>query len=145
MEKVHNNEPFSKQITIIVGLTVVGTMAFGLALSFYRNLLFEENLKELEGRNQKLVNEIERGYRELDYFRSEQYKDKFAKEKLGKVNPEEKVLIILQPPTDIQSNPTTMSTEEQQKILYEEFLRQTPVIEHWRLYLFHHEKIRQLE
>lgn len=139
-------EPLSKQVTIVVGLTVVGFMAFGLALSFYRNLLFEETLVAYEGQNQKLRDHIDESRGDLDYYRSKQFKDKYAKENLGKVNPGEKVLVFTEGSSDvvpIESGEFTPT--EAQQALYEEILRQMPVIEHWNLYLFHRDRIDDLK
>lgn len=139
-----STEPIRKNLTIMAGLVVVGLMAFGLTLSFYRNLLFEQTLQELESRNGLLLQEIEQGYRDLEYFRSVQFKDKFAKEKLGRVNPGEKTLLILQTPETSTGEKGVPSSEGKQHALYEEFLQQTPVIEHWMLYLFHREKLKSV-
>jgi len=84
-----NLEPVSKQLTIVVGLTVVGFMAFGLALSYYRNVLFEQTLLNMKKQNIVLSEHIGHGYRDLEYYSSGQYKDKYAKENLGLVNPGE--------------------------------------------------------
>lgn len=137
-------EPLSKQLTIIVGLTVVGFMAFGLALSFYRNILFEETLKDMEERNRSIAMENDAKYRELDYYRSDQFKDKYAKENLGRVNPGEKVLIITTP---LSSAPVASGStlEEQQEAAYFELLRQMPVQEQWWLFLFDRERISELK
>jgi len=140
----HSTEPIRKNLTIMAGLVVVGLMAFGLTLSFYRNILFEQTLQELKDRNGLLLKEIEQGYRDLEYFRSAQFKDKFAKEKLGRVNPGEKTLLILRTPETSAGGKGVPSPEEKQQALYEEFLRQTPVIEHWMLYLFHREKLENM-
>ncbi|MBI1934625.1 hypothetical protein HY464_01900 [Candidatus Peregrinibacteria bacterium] len=137
-------EPLRKNLTIMAGLVVVGLMAFGLTLSFYRNLLFEQTLQELERRNGLLLKEIEQGYRDLEYFGSTQFKDKFAKEKLGRVNPGENTLLILRTPETSTGGKGVPSSEERQQALYEEFLQQTPVIEHWMLYLFHREKLKNM-
>ena len=139
-------EPLSKQLTIIVGLTVVGFMAFGLALSFYRNILFEETLRELEARNEEIADQIDRSYRDLDYFRSNQYKDKYAKENLGKVNQGEKVLIITNPPDprEIEAASGAM-IDEQKEAAYFELLRQMPVKEQWWLYLFERDRLEELK
>lgn len=139
-----STEPLRKNLTIMAGLIVVGLMAFGLTLSFYRNLLFEHTLQELKNRNDLLLQEIEQGYRDLEYFRSLQFKDKFAKEKLGRVNHGEKTLLILRTPATSLGEQGVSSLEEKQQALYEEFLQQTPVIEHWMLYLFHREKLRNI-
>lgn len=139
-----NTEPIRKNLTIIAGLVVVGLMAFGLTLSLYQNLLFEQTLQELENRNGLLLQEIEQGYRDLEYFRSAQFKDKFAKEKLGRVSAGEKTLLILRTPETSAGENGLLSWEEKQQALYEEFLQQTPVIEHWMLYLFHREKLESM-
>src|SRR3990167_129168 len=131
-------EPVSKQLTIVVGLTVVGFMAFGLALSFYRNVLFEETLKSIGQQNTKLRDTIVVGRQDLEYYRSAQFKDKYAKENLGKLNPGEKVLILTdQPSASALPKDITAAPTEQQQTEYDEILRQMPVLEHWKLYLFH--------
>src|SRR3989344_5509483 len=126
-------DPLSKQLTILVGLTVVGFMAFGLALSFYQNILFEKRLEDLDAQNRKIDKAIEDGYRTLDYYRSDQYKDKYAKENLGLLNPDEKVLIIteeerLSPLSDDENT----THKEQREAAYLELLRQMPTVEHWK-------------
>lgn len=139
-------DPLSKQLTILVGLTVVGFMTFGLALSFYQNILFEKRLEDLDGQNREIDDAIEQGYRDLDYYRSDQYKDKYAKENLGLLNPGEKVLIITEkeelPPLSDNEN---LAHQEQREAAYSELLRQMPTLEHWKLYLFHRERIEGLK
>ncbi|HBH20395.1 MAG TPA: hypothetical protein DEB30_02680 [Candidatus Peribacter riflensis] len=139
-------EPMSKQLTIIVGLTVVGFMAFGLALSFYRNVLFEQTLSDIRGQNTTLRRRIARGYKELDYYRSAQFKDKYAKENLDMVMPGEKVLIITeqQRPLDLTPAEETSYAEEREAA-YLELLRQMPVFEHWKLFFFHRDRIEELK
>ncbi|MBU0458000.1 hypothetical protein KJ652_00335 [Patescibacteria group bacterium] len=140
-----NLEPVSKQVTILIGLTVVGFMAFGLALSYYRNVLFEQTLEGIQVQNNGLKENIAQGYRDLEYFKSTQYKDKYAKENLGLVNPGEKVLII-QHPLAIASNGKEASEmqKEQQQAAFLELLRQMPLIEHWKLYFFERDKLQEL-
>lgn len=139
-------EPISKQLTIVIGLTVVGFMAFGLALSFYRNILFEDQLREIEASNTSLERHIEVSRGDLDYFRSAQFKDKYAKETLGRLSPGEKLLIITEAPesTDWAAEPSLTPTERQ-LASYEETLRQMPVYQHWELYLFARERIEELK
>ena len=139
-------EPISKQLTIVVGLTVVGFMAFGLALSYYRNILFDTHLQEIGKQNDDLEQHIGKEQGDLDYYRSAQYKDKYAKETLGKLNPGEKILIITQktPSMNIDEGPG-FTPSEQQQAAYEETLRNMPVYQHWELYLFEREKIDELK
>ncbi|PIR53854.1 hypothetical protein COU75_03935 [Candidatus Peregrinibacteria bacterium CG10_big_fil_rev_8_21_14_0_10_42_8] len=141
-----NLEPVSKQLTIVIGLTVVGFMAFGFALSFYRNLLFEQTLEEIGTQNSVLQEQIEDGHRNLEYFQSSQYKDKYAKENLNLVRPGEHILII----THKEENSFSLSEGneaeiEQKEAAYFELMRQMPVLEHWKLYLFHKDKIEELK
>lgn len=139
-------EPISKQLTIIVGLTVVGFMAFGLALSFYRNVLFEQTLEDIRNQNTALRRSIAGGYKELDYYRSVQFKDKYAKENLSMMKPGEKVLIIteLQRPLDALGSEDDTYMQEREAA-YLELLRQMPVLEHWKLYFFHRDRIEELK
>lgn len=136
----------SKQVTIVIGLTVVGFMAFGLALSFYRNILFEKTLEDLEAQNAQIAASIDQGYGDLEYYRSEQFKDKFAKENLSRLNPGEKLIIINQPPAPEPGNVVDdILTKASREAAYFELLKQMPVLEHWKLYLFHRDKIEELK
>ncbi|MBI1812434.1 hypothetical protein HY285_04720 [Candidatus Peregrinibacteria bacterium] len=140
-----NLEPISKQLTIVIGLTVVGFMTFGLALSFYRNVLFEETLQNISAQNQKLKENILQSQQDLEYYRSAQYKDKYAKENLGRITPGENVLIISQnDQSPVLATGDALSPSEQQQAAYDEILRQMPTIQHWNLYLFHRDKLEEL-
>ncbi len=138
-------EPLSKQLTIVVGLTVVGFMAFGLALSFYRNVLFEQTMNNLAEQNDKLRNENARSQADLDYFHSNQFKDKYAKESLGKITPGEKELVITNGSDQTASGSLADALEaSNQQAIYEQYLHDLPVIQHWQLYFFHRDQIDQL-
>jgi len=140
------SQPVSKQLTIVVGLTVVGFMAFGLALSFYRNILFEQTLSDIEEQNARIAQSIEHGYGDLEYYRSPQFKDKYAKENLGKLNPGEK-LIIISPDLNGhgQLSQSGSTDQERREAAYFELLQQMPVIEHWQLFLFQRAKLNTLK
>lgn len=136
---------FSKRITILIGLSVVGAMAFGLAISFYRNLLFEETLKTLSQRNRTLRQTIDRELEDLAYYRSTQYRDKYAKENLGKLNAGEKVLILTPSPSLPPALPQEPHYTEHQQAAYQEYLQNIPILEHWILYLFRPEELATLK
>ncbi len=147
MPYLRDSEPVSKQLTIMIGLTVVGFMAFGLALSFYRNILFEETLQNMQKDNDKIAMNIRQGYGDLEYYQSEQYKDKFAKENLNKVNAGEKMIIVTTPRRDpaLADTDTTELDKERQQAAYFELLSQMPTWEHWNLFLFHKDRIEVLK
>ena len=136
---------FSKRLTILIGLGVVGAMAFCLSISFYRNLIFEETLENLSKRNQDLRAQIDYGLNELEYYRSLQYRDKYAKENLGRINPGEKVLILTEKsPISylINDNPDRF---KQREAAYKQYLQNIPTIEHWRLYLMDYDGLERLK
>lgn len=138
-------QPISKQLTIVIGLTVVGFMAFGLALSFYRNILFEQTLGGIEEENARIAQAIDRGYGDLEYYRSAQFKDKYAKENLGRLKPGEKLIIITPDPNARDPLAQSGSTERDRlEAAYFELLQQMPVIEHWQLFLFQRDKLQEL-
>lgn len=138
--------PFPKRLTIMVGLFVVGAMAFGLALSYYKNILFDRQLQSMQAHNEGLKQEIVQSYQQLEYLRSDQYKDKYAKENIGLVNPGERALIIEQS----SAPPFVMSThreltEEEKQAVFEENLRNIPIRDHWRLFLLERDRLEDLK
>lgn len=137
--------PIPKQMTIVVGLCVVGLMAFGLALSYYKNVLFDRQLVTMQERNDKLKREISKGYEELQYLQSGQYKDKYAKENFGLLRPDEKVLIIERSDEPLPLLSESELTPEDRAAIFEENLRNIRIIDHWKLYLFHRRQIDELK
>lgn len=139
-------EPISKQLTIVIGLTVVGFMAFGLALSYYRNILFDKTLSDMQIENNKIAEKIQQGYSDLEYYESSQFKDKYAKENLNKINPGEKMIVITEPNVDSYALSQTQGLDKERKdAAYFEILRQMPVLEQWNLFFFHRDRIDQLK
>jgi len=138
--------PISKQMTIVIGLCVVGLMAFGLALSYYRNILFDRQLILMQERNKKLKDEVLDGYALLQYYKSDQYRDKYAKENFGLFRQGEKVLIINQP-SDASKIllPTGELSKVEKEALYEERLSSIRVYDQWRLFLFERKALEALQ
>ncbi len=137
--------PFPKQLTIVAGLCVVGLMAFGLALSYYKNILFDRQLITMQQRNRDLKKTIDQEYGRLQYLTSGQYKDRYAKENIGLLNEGEKVMIITHKQAPAVIVNSTELTEEDKQAMYEENLRNIRIIDHWRLFLFHHDQIDDLK
>lgn len=142
--KYNEVAPISKQMTIVVGLFVVGLMAFGLALSYYKNILFDRQLESMYERNAKLKSDIDKEYGLLQYYQSDQYKDKYAKENLGLLRPGEKVLVIQRTDNPLESIPSSELTDEERLAIFEENLRNIRVIDQWNLYLFQRDRIDEL-
>ncbi|MDD5055394.1 MAG: septum formation initiator family protein [Candidatus Peribacteraceae bacterium] len=136
--------PIPKQMTIVLGLSVVGLMAFGLALSYYKNILFDRQLAAMEQRNLRLKDDIMAGHRKLQYLQSAQYKDKYAKENFGLLRPGEKLIVINRPTTVDSTLGALTLTPEEEEAIFEENLRNIRVVDQWKLYLFSREKIESL-
>jgi hypothetical protein len=136
--------PIPKQMTIVLGLSVVGLMAFGLSLSYYKNILFDRQLASMEQRNFRLKDDILAGYRQLQYLQSFQYKDKYAKENFGLLQPGEKLLVINRTTTVDSALGATTLTPEEEEAIFEENLRNIRIADQWKLYLFNREKIETL-
>ena len=84
-------------------------------------------------------------YGDLDYYSSPQFKDKYAKENLNQLNTGEKVLIITEKRRDPDITGTDQFTPtQQQKVAFDELLRQMPIIDHWKLYLLHRDELEKL-
>lgn len=133
-------------MTIVVGLCVVGLMAFGLALSYYKNILFDRQLLLMQERNTRLKQQIAGGYENLQYLESEQYRDKYSKENFGLLKPGEKVLIVNRPDVPMSLNLTNADlTPEEAQAVFEENLRSIRVIDQWKLYLFERSRIDDLK
>ncbi len=133
-------------MTIVVGLCVVGLMAFGLALSYYKNILFDRQLLTMQERNLRLKQQIASGYDQLQYLEYSQYKDKYAKENFGVLKAGEKVLIVNRPAESISlSQNADDLTPEEKEAVFEENLRRMRVIDHWKLYLFKRDGVDDLK
>jgi hypothetical protein len=98
----------------------------------------------MQQRNAKLQSDIALEYAGLQYFQSDQYKDKYAKENFSLLKPGEKVFILKNPATQVSFMADSELTADDREALFEERLRTIRVIDHWRLYLFHRNDIEKL-
>lgn len=120
-------------------------MAFGLALSYYKNVLFDRQLLSMEERNATLKQSIDKQRRDLEYYKSAQYRDKYAKENFGLLRPGEKILILSSDPrAESFMTAEPERTEEEKQAFFEENLRSIRIIDHWRMYFFHRDEIEKL-
>ena len=75
---------------------------FALATSIYRDYQLEVNIQKFEDEISKLAELAKQKPKDVKYFQSEEYKDKYAKENLNLLNPGEKLIIIPQEKKDIR-------------------------------------------
>lgn len=82
------------RITLVVGFFVVAYMLYNLTVSIYENYQIEEHIADFKERNAALQEENQQKMDDLQYYISDEYIDKVAKQNLNLINPGEKVIVI---------------------------------------------------
>lgn len=82
------------RITLVVGFFVVAYMLYNLTVSIYENYQIEEHISDFEQRNAELLEENKQKMDDLQYYISDEYIDKIAKQNLNLINPGEQVIVI---------------------------------------------------
>lgn len=80
---------------VIIGLfLLVSFLLYSLTASVYKAYQIELHIKNYEKENEKIAEENRRKSEDYEYYSSEAYIEKIAKQNLGLVNPGESVIII---------------------------------------------------
>lgn len=92
-------ESYDKQfglmrLVLIVGFFLVAYMLYNLTVSFYENYQIEKHIQEFESRNEALRLENAQKLEDFQYYTSEEYIEKIAKQNLGLINPGEKIIVL---------------------------------------------------
>ena len=74
------------RILMIVGFFVVAYMLYNLTVSIYDNYQIEQHIAEFEEKNQQLAMENQKKLADFQYYTSEEYVEKIAKQNLGLIN-----------------------------------------------------------
>lgn len=82
------------RITLVVGFFVVAYMLYNLTVSIYENYQIEQHIEDFKERNAALVEDNQQKMDDLQYYISDEYIDKVAKQNLNLINPGEKVIVI---------------------------------------------------
>lgn len=94
LEESHDNPFQLMRLVLIVGFFVVAYMLYNLTVSIYENYQIEKHITEFEERNAALKEENEQKLADFQYYTSEEYVEKVAKQNLGLINPGEQVVVI---------------------------------------------------
>jgi hypothetical protein len=87
---------------VIIGeFFLVSYLLYSLTVSVYKSYQIDQTIKSFEQENAKIEEENRLKSEEFDYYSSDAYIEKMAKQNLGLINPGEEVIII--PKTDITS------------------------------------------
>jgi len=82
------------RLVLIVGFIVLAYMLYNLTVSIYDNYQIEQHIAEFELRNSELAEENKQKLEDFQYYTSEQYIEKIAKQDLGLINPGEQIIVI---------------------------------------------------
>lgn len=99
------------QAIIIAMFAAVFYMLFLITTSIYKDYKNEEYLAKLEEDSQRILEDNLRKESNFYYYQSAQYKDKYAKEELSKLNPGEQMIVF----TKTEENIYSVEEEEKQK------------------------------
>jgi cell division protein DivIC len=91
--KLHPTTNIAKLI-IIVELVLVVYLLNTLTVSVYRGYQIDQVIQNFEDENQRIEDENRQKAEDYDYYTSDNYIEKIAKQNLGLVNPGEEVIII---------------------------------------------------
>jgi len=91
---MNKGRPFVLQFVIVGGFLIFLYIFFALATSIYRDYKLEVNIQQFEDEINRLAQLADQKPKDVEYYQSEEYKDKYAKENLNLLNPGEKLIII---------------------------------------------------
>jgi cell division protein FtsB len=84
---------FTKMV-IIAEFFLVSYLLYSLTVSVYKSYQIDQHIKSFEEENAKIEEGNRKRSEEFDYYSSDAYIEKMAKQNLGLVNPGEEVIII---------------------------------------------------
>jgi cell division protein FtsB len=91
--KFQQTSNFTK-VVIIVEFFLVSYLLYTLTVSVYKSYQIDQHIKSFEAENARIEEENRKKSEEYEYYSSNAYIEKMAKQNLGLVNPGEEVIII---------------------------------------------------
>ncbi|OIP81398.1 hypothetical protein COT83_02590 [Candidatus Peregrinibacteria bacterium CG10_big_fil_rev_8_21_14_0_10_44_7] len=92
---IQENSPFNvARIIIILGFFFVAYMLYNLTVSIYENYQIDTHIQTFQEKNSELESENLEKIESYQYYTSDMYVEKVAKQNLGLINPGEKVIVI---------------------------------------------------
>lgn len=92
------------KLIIVVELILVIYLLNTLTVSVYRGYQIDKVIQDFEEENRRIEEENRQKSEDYEYFTSQNYIEKIAKQNLGLVNPGEEVIILSNQPTATSSN-----------------------------------------
>lgn len=91
--RFHQTSNFTKMV-IIGEFLLVSYLLYTLTVSVYKSYQIDQHIKNFEAENTKIAEENRKKSEEFEYYSSDAYIEKIAKQNLGLVNQGEEVIII---------------------------------------------------
>lgn len=126
---MHETSP-TLRLIIIASFIIVAYMLYALTVSIYRDYEIDRHIKDFEAEQDKLIAENQQKLEDYQYYTSQTYIEKIAKQNLGLINPGEKVIIL--PAED----DTSISKTEENEAEFELRLRKMNNPEKWWTFFF---------
>lgn len=126
------NKSLTFQMLVIGGFIFFFYMFFALATSIYRDYKLESQIQRFEADINDLADLAHQKPEDVEYFASEQYKDRYAKENLNLLNPGEKLIIIPEEQRITEQGPVELMTDKFDPLSV--FGKSNPM--QWREYFF---------
>jgi hypothetical protein len=106
------NKPFTFQLMVIGGFIFFFYMFFALAMSIYRDYKLESEIDKFQQDINQLAQYARQKPEDVQYFASEQYKDRYAKENLNLLNPGERLIIIPEDQKVVEQGPAVLEDDK---------------------------------
>lgn len=123
---------FTFQLLIMGGFFFFFYMFFSLAVSIYHDYKLETEIETFQDEIDNLADRANQKPSDLKYLQSDQYKDRYAKENLGLLNPGEKLIILPDPDRNVEQGPVELMTD----ILSPDSVLNKPNNRQWWEYFF---------
>ena len=125
-------------ILMICGLLFITLLLFSWGKSLWQSRKREIAILEFKKENERIIQDNIRLKETLEFLKSPQFKDKWAKERKGKVNPGERVLILPSNKKETLMESLDNLSASEKRI---EILKSRPHREQWWEFFFFEENI----
>lgn len=114
-----HSSSWSAKIVILVGFFLIIYMLYALTTKIYDNYLIDQHIKNFTLKNKDLLEENSQKIEDYQYYTSDAYVEKIAKQSLSKINPGEEVIVITdsQTPSIKERDFVEWERKEQRKLM----------------------------
>lgn len=123
------------KIVLIAEFVLLAYMLYVLSTSLYKSYQVDNFIQTAENENTRLQQENMFLSEDFDYYSSQSYKEKIAKQNFGLVRPGEEVIVVI--PHDLTPR---VSNEDRAQILTQKYYSSLSNPQKWYLFLFERDR-----